>query len=463
MVSASHQLDPAMLEAICRRAGIRFHASLVKSLGSWIEDRMRILNLATAGEYFARLGDHALLNEERSGLSQVCSSRETFFLRDHGQIELLRERVLPELFEARGVTKMLRLWSMGCSTGEEVYTLAVLLEESGLLGSDWHIEITGFDIDPVALHVARQGVYRDWSFRGCAPEFRQRYFQQTAAGWRINERLRSRVTFEALDLLAPPVEMPLADLILCRNVFIYLDATAIDQALSFLVAHLAEGGYLFCAPGELANHPRPELAVCAYTEAVVYRKELTQSKLPAFDHSRLTPPVNKSPALPLHQRVRQAPLKQVALPSSSGSPAAEVVNDRVLLAEAWQAANRGQLEQAADLCSRVRVAKPLDPEAYYLGAILALAAGAVDDARDELRRVLYLSPDFLLAYPMLTELCIAEEDRSAAQRYARQGLSRAQILPAEQPVSAYAQSSVGEIRTHLEQLIIMLQPPENGE
>ncbi len=66
-------LDPALLEAICRRAGIRFHASLVKPLGSWIEERLRILNLATAGEFFTRLGDHALLNEERSGLSQVCN------------------------------------------------------------------------------------------------------------------------------------------------------------------------------------------------------------------------------------------------------------------------------------------------------------------------------------------------------------------------------------------------------
>jgi len=440
------------IKAICRRAGIHFHATLLKPLGAWVEDRISTLSLGSVADYFAWLGDATHLKEERPGLSRVTSSRETFFLRDHGQIDVLRQHVLPELVAARAPQKILRLWSIGCSTGEEVYTLAILAETSGLLGPDWHLEITGFDIDPEALHYARQGVYRDWSFRGCPAEFRLRHFNHTADGWKINDRLRSRVSFQTLDLLSPAPQAAMADLILCRNVFIYFDRAAIDQSLTYLTRHLAEGGYLFCAPGELAAHPRTDLSVCAYPEAVVYRKGVGAKTIqmpPPVD--MVQPPTLQTATVP-PQMTR--PRKNAALSEAAVHEAAPTVE--ALLERAWHAANRGLLDEAADLCARVREAKPLDPEAYYLSAILALAGGATDVARGELRRVLYLAPDFLLAYPMLAELYLTAEDHPAAERYCRQGLARAQVLPSAQRISVFATGTTGEIKAHLDQLMTAL-------
>lgn len=451
-------MDPVLLEAICRRAGIRFHASLLRPLGQWLSSRLQVIGLASVADYFAWLADPVHLAAERPALSSVTSSRETFFLRDHGQIELLRDQVLPELISRNSGRKQLKIWSVGCSTGEEPYTLAMLAREAGLLASEWRLEITGFDIDAEALHQASRGIYRDWSFRGCPDEFRHRYFEKTAEGWRIEPSLRQQVQFRPLDLLAPPgdlaAQLPI-DLILCRNVFIYFDHTAIDQALDWLLRCLADGGYLFCAPGELASHPRPELSVCAFPEAIVYRKGISD-KAPVLQpvlkpQSLLVEPVRAlQPRASFSAKgVREVPRHVDVKPVSGLNPAATPVP---ILANAWQAANRGLLDESAMLCAKIREQAPLDPDAYYLSAILSLARGELSVARDELRRVLYLAPDYLLAYPMLAELCLNVEDVSAASRYARQGLARALALQIDTPLSPYSSNCVGDVRAHLEQL-----------
>lgn len=455
--------DPALLEAICRRSGIRFHASLVRPLGRWIESRLRVVGLASVADYFSWLGNPAHLEAERPALSNVTSSRETFFLRDHGQIALLRQQILPELIARNSATRTLRLWSVGCSTGEEPYTLAMLARETGLLSSDWRLEVTGFDIDPESLHVAARGVYRDWSFRGCPDTFRDQYFQKSREGWRIDERLRQAVQFRSLDLLAQttdPVVPEMADLILCRNVFIYLDHPAIDQALNWLLRHLSEGGYLFCAPGELASHPRPELAVCAFPEAVVYRKVVAGSTtaMSITQRASLATPIGPlTPVVPPNKpdvRPRLSVFAAVRAHETLPVHAAEPHED--WLTKAWDAANRGKLDDAANQCAHIRERNPFDPEAYYLSAILALAGGSVDAARDELRRVLYLAPDYLPAYPMLAELCLTESDLVAAERYARQGLDRVRQRVMADRVSPYSTNTVGDIQAHLEQLMANL-------
>jgi chemotaxis protein methyltransferase CheR len=450
-----------LIEAICRRAGLHFHAGLLQPMDIWIEQRIKKLGLNSTADYFAWLGDQAHLQSERPGLSTVASSRETFFMRDHGQMDVLRDAVLPELFAARAQQKTLRLWSMGCSTGEEPYSLAILLRESGLLQPYWKIEVVGFDINLEALHTAQQGFYREWSFRGCTDEFKHRYFHFQKDGWQINDSLRQSVSFKPLDLLSPLGENPLqADLIFCRNVFIYLDRATIPQALSYLTHHLVEGGYLFCAPGELASFPRPDLAICAYPQAVIYRKT-SQGMVHEASTSATGPRVVETTitAIPTTLQEPSFPEKQ-NLVASKTQPQAEWSET---LNRAWQLANRGQLDLANGLCEQVRASHPLDPDVYYLNAILALAMGKTDTARDELRRVLYLQPDFLLAYPLLTELFVAAQDQAAAQRYCRQGLVRVVGLAPDQPVSLYTTGTVVEITAHLEQLMATLGPSKPEE
>ena len=436
----SNSLDLVLLEAICRRAGFRFHDSLARPLSQWIQERVKILSLANAADYFAWLGDLGHLNAERAGLSNVSSSRETYFLRDHGQMDVFRQVVLPKLVEARAAEKRLRVWSVGCSTGEEPYTLAILIRESGLFGADWQLEIIGFDIDAMAIHQAKRGRYHDWSFRGCPESFRNRYFHAERDAWLIDESLRKLVQFQELDLLAAnALTANRADVIFCRNVFIYLNSAAIELATSRLLNSLADGGYLFCAPGELARYSQPELAAYAFPAAVVYRKLLPATK----------ETTTRSYPAPAAEPIFSSP----AISSQSMPSETAIVDTTALMKRAWLAANRGKLDESNSLCTQVRLANPLDPEAYYLSAILASAVGAIDEARAELRRVLYLAPDFVLAYPVLAELCLASADTVAAERYGRQGLARVHALSAEMRMSVFCSATVAEVGAHLDLLM----------
>ena len=132
------------------------------------------------------------------------ASGETYFFRDHGQFDLLRLRLLPELIERRRGAKTLRLWSAGCASGEEAYSLAMLVDMLLPERDGWDILILGSDIDQTALAKARRGHYGQWSFRMVPPALQQRYFQRKGDEWALDERIRRMVTFRAGDLIGEP-------------------------------------------------------------------------------------------------------------------------------------------------------------------------------------------------------------------------------------------------------------------
>ncbi|TAN58870.1 MAG: chemotaxis protein CheR, partial [Rhodospirillales bacterium] len=174
-------------------------------------------------------------------------SGETYFFRDQGQIDLLRLRLLPELIRRRQDTKQLSLWSAGCASGEEAYSLAMLVDMLLPERDGWDIKILGNDIDQTALAKARRGLYGQWSFRMVPPALHQRYFQQRGDRWVLDERIRRMVSFRALDLIEGPYpggDLRDMDLILCRNVFIYFNPGAVKGVADKLSATLSEGGYL---------------------------------------------------------------------------------------------------------------------------------------------------------------------------------------------------------------------------
>jgi chemotaxis protein methyltransferase CheR len=202
-------------------------------------------------------------------------NNETYFFRDHGQFDLLRLRLLPELIERRRATKTLRLWSAGCSSGEETYSLAMLLDMLLPERDGWNILILGSDIDEKALAKARRAHYGQWSFRMAPTALKHRYFRRTGDEWTLDERIRSMVTFRTSNLIGeafPGAELRDMDLILCRNVFIYFGAAAVAAVAEKLAAALSEGGYLMTAHTELIGHRVPNLQSRLFAEGVVYQR-----------------------------------------------------------------------------------------------------------------------------------------------------------------------------------------------
>ncbi len=178
---------------------------------------------------------------------------ETHFYRITPQIELLKNTILPELIEQNQTRRQLRFWSAGCSSGEEVYTLLMLLEEIGL--ENWDVEVLGTDLNPDVLELARVGSYGHWSFRDTPLEVIERFFEVSGGKYQVRGDLRTRAIFELHNLLVPPDAHQKFDLILCRNVTIYFSPQTAQGVYQNLAEQLLPGAWLILGPSDPPIQP----------------------------------------------------------------------------------------------------------------------------------------------------------------------------------------------------------------
>lgn len=198
---------------------------------------------------------------------------ETYFLRDAAQVEALRRVVLPELIQRRSAERRLRLWSAGCSTGEEPYTLAILLREQAALDG-WDVQLIGTDVNRHALRLAREATYTARSFRMTPDPLVRRHFERAEVGWRPSEAVRRMVRFAWLNLATEPLRPPSFDfdLIVCRNVTIYFEAEVAQRLYRALIGALAPGGWLILGPSDPLPAARDELRQVQLPNAVLWRR-----------------------------------------------------------------------------------------------------------------------------------------------------------------------------------------------
>lgn len=353
-------------------------------------------------------------------------NNETYFFRDHGQFDLLRLRLLPELIARHRATRTLRLWSAGCSSGEEAYSLAMLLDMLMPERDGWHILILGSDIDGKALAKARRARYGQWSFRMAPTALKHRYFRRTGDEWTLDERIRNMVTFQTGDLIGDAcadAQLQDMDLILCRNVFIYFGTAAVAVVADKLAAALSEGGYLMTAHTELIGHRVPNLRSRLFAEGVVYQRGASVS-VPAAAIPRPARIVSPPAA------VKHAPGAPSVLP-----PIAPNTGD--LLASAHAFADRGDYDQAVQTCRRTLSIAPLAPGPYFLLAQLAQLKGDFEQARELLDKTLYLDPRSVAATLELASLCERQENLLRAQTLRRAALDIVRALPGDAVIEPY--------------------------
>ncbi len=429
-------------------------------LEDWLTQRCSVLDLSDALAYANWLSEPSHLKQDREALCNLLTSRETYFLRDHGVVDVLREYVLKEAIAQKASERSLKIWSAGCSTGEEIYTLSVLLEEALPDVNSWHTELLGSDIDQEALSVARKATYRPWSFRGCPPEFLTRYFSQKGADFNLIDHVKRRVRFEQLDIVGdtyPTADkgMSKADIIMCRNVFIYLDNMAIETTLNKLTACLNEGGFLLCAPGELHAHSHPQLKTRIFPQALVYQKESTNLRL------QTTPTDMLQSLQTLKEDYSEAstpplPSNTAWIHTTSTTQTPSLNESVIALDLAWSLANHGDMAAASEMCDTLIRRQALDPNVRYLHAVLLLAEGNTTKCREALRHVLYLDPQFAVAYVMLADICISDNDRAGALRACYQGLKTLTSQASDSNVPYFKAVTFGGIREYLKAQIDLL-------
>ena len=182
---------------------------------------------------------------------EALLNNETYFFRDRAPFDLLARHALPELAKRRHESRRLRIWSAGCSTGQEVYSLAMLFVEDPQSWAGWTIDILGTDVSSHCVDRARAGTYTQFEVqRGLGINQMIKFFEESADGWRAVEALRKPIRFQVHNLLEPPPHPGGFDIVLCRNVLLYLSADKKALAFERLASTMAPDGWLMLGAGE---------------------------------------------------------------------------------------------------------------------------------------------------------------------------------------------------------------------
>ena len=244
---SSSRILAGLLEA---RTGQQLTMSRRWRIETALSALMRERGIATLDELITILvmGKEPSLSQE---VVEALLNNETYFFRDRAPFDLLARYALPELHTRRDKSKRVRIWSAGCSTGQEVYSLAILFAEEAEKWRGWTIDILGSDVSTHCIERARVGSYSQFEVqRGLGINQMIKWFEETSDGWRAVESLRRPVRFQVHNLLEPAPHPGGFDIVLCRNVLLYLSPEKKAVAFERLAGSMAEDGWLMLGAGE---------------------------------------------------------------------------------------------------------------------------------------------------------------------------------------------------------------------
>jgi chemotaxis protein methyltransferase CheR len=396
---------------------------------------------------------------------------ETYFFRERKTFDALAEHVLPELFRRRrGREQRLRLWSAACSTGEEPYSLAILVQQLLPDWQDWNLTILATDINERFLRKAKAGVFGEWSFRDSPSGFKERYFTPTPDGrFEIAADIKNCVTFAHMNLAQdrfppPAIDTNAMDVIFCRNVLIYFTPSHARKLVENLRHALLDGAWLAVSPTECSQTLFSRFVAVNFPGSILYRKSDIKEPRPS-SVAPVPVPVVADVYAPENLRtaladtpadVADAPDPRAAAESLYGQgryveaastllnsfaeeaaqttpPSSQTVQGpRTFSLLARAMANQGQLASALVWSERWIAADKIDPAARYLNAMILQEMGEREAARRSLHRAVYLRPDFALAHFALGNLTRAEMRSTEANRHYANALHQLRSCPPDE-------------------------------
>jgi chemotaxis protein methyltransferase CheR len=380
-------------------------------------------------------------------LVAAVATNETYFFRIPAHFETLKDYLLPEIVakkKSRG-EKTLRIWSAGCSTGEEPYSIAILLLDHFPELLSWEIKILATDIDLDALARAGEGIYRPWSFRGVKPEMIRKYWQPVAGDfYRVDDRVRAPVTFGALNLESDVYPAPDSgtndlDIVFCRNVTIYFRPHTIRKILRRFHDCLVEGGFLLTGAAEYSRENYQDFEARVFPETVIYQRPAVKPVVAAPSpmtwtwHAPLPRPKPRAAA----PAIEKVPAAEKSAPEDLLAKTVELIakgeldtalvqlaglaekipkDARVSFLLGQLAADRQHLAEAAYWLHRTIVLDPLNLWAHYSLALLWMEEGKMDEALGAFKKTIYIDQNFALGHFYLGKIHKAQGRTGPARR-----------------------------------------------
>jgi chemotaxis protein methyltransferase CheR len=275
-VELSEEEFRLLRDFIHEKFGLFFDDGQRDTLRARLAARVSSLDLVSFEDYYHYLRFGPQRNEELARMASHLTNNETYFFREQPQLQVFEDHVLKSIKERKARTgeRTLRLLSAGCSTGEEVHTLAMIVYDSGQFFWNWEVDLVGLDVDAAALEKARRGIYFHNSFRGLAPATRERHFTREGSGERVKEPLRRMIRFREGNLMEPQSFEGLfpVDAILCRNVLIYFSDQAIRRVVDHFWRALAPEGYLLLGHAESLSRITDMFTPIRFPGAMIYQK-----------------------------------------------------------------------------------------------------------------------------------------------------------------------------------------------
>lgn len=268
-----------LVEAIQEQCGVTLSINSGFFLERRLSSRLEALGLSSYLDYYQYLRYDPSGPREMEELIERITTHETYFFREQYQLEAFTEEILPQLATRLERNRRIQVWSAGCSTGEEVYTIAMLLLESGLF-KGWNIRVMGSDISRKVLATARAAVYGENSFRTTTPLLRRKYFVESAGRWTVREDVRSMCSFGQLNLISTERFRVLGpqDVIFCRNVLMYLSQEARHRVVEAFYDRLTPGGFLLLGHSESLLNVTTRFDLAHLQKDLVYRKPATATQ-----------------------------------------------------------------------------------------------------------------------------------------------------------------------------------------
>lgn len=460
---------------VAERIGLHFPRERWRDLERGIRSTARELGFQEAESFLQYVLSSPLPRNQLEILASNLTVGETYFYREKKAFEALEEHILPELLHSlRGKERRLRIWSAGCCTGEEPYSLAILLSKVIADLKDWNITILATDINPRFLKKASQATYGEWSFRDAPSWLRERYLTRVKDGhYEIVSHIKKMVTFSHLNLAEDVYPSLLnntnaMDIIFCRNVLMYFTPEQTRKVIQNLYNSLADGGWLIVSSIETSPVIYSQFTTVNFHGLTVYVKNLSlQPEYPAPDigirldlklrtlESKLAP-TEPEPMFFPHLEL-PLPLEAGAMKLAEVQPTpyeealalygkglyAEVIERLLgllsqngadsraasLLAQAY--ANQGKLVDALEWCEKAVAGDKLNPGLYYLRATILEEQGKGEAAATSLKRALYLDQDFILAHFTLGNLSMRQGKLKQANKHFENAMSLLEAYPGE--------------------------------
>jgi chemotaxis protein methyltransferase CheR len=394
---------------LAERLGLAFDEKKDGQLDDVLQQRAGQHGLTDRG-YLDRLA--TAWDCELAALAEMLTVNETYFFRNIEQFRALAEVAIPARMRAGDPRRGLRVLSVGCSTGEEVYSLAMVV--AGRVPEAWPASIIGLDISRAALRKAMAGKYSVWSLRETPERVRRQWFRAVGDGVEVDPRLRGRVRFVEHNVsVDDPVLFAPAryDIVFCRNLLMYLTPDTAAAVVRRVTRALAPGGYLFLGHTDSLGLRPAGLAVHHSHDTFYYERARTTAAAPAPEPVRTTPPRARELALTLLCQERFGEALQV-LDDITG---AEADRPDTWLVRGCLLAALGDTGRAADLCRRLLSRNALFPDAHQLLADCHEGDEQHDEARRHHRIAAQLDPAFAMPRLRLGLLARRLGDRRTAE------------------------------------------------